>query len=345
MTVSSMVTIGAVGDFMIQQRAEMKAIHRVKALLGDASVKIANLDTVLSDAGQPTPKMSNLRGPREVVDDLRMMGINIVTLANNHAMDYGSEGMLDMCQSLAQAGIEAVGAGENLADALSPVAMSFGTQSVAVIALACTLPPCSSAGPSRPGVAPVTVHQAYSVDVSLAAEQPGSALGVKTWIDEVDLQRACDSIKAARQHVDIVVVVVHWGVPTLWRTPIQPRIQDYQRVLGHALVDAGAHAIIGNHAHELHDIEFYMDRPIVYSLGNFWIDTLSSRPWMGRETIVLKLGFPRTGPAEIEVLPLLLDDQGLPHFDPTLRAITILHEISEGVNLEQRTDGRWFRVH
>jgi poly-gamma-glutamate synthesis protein (capsule biosynthesis protein) len=341
---SSDVTIAAVGDFMIQRRAAAEDIERVRELLGDASITVANLDTVLSGAGQPVPKYSNLRGPRGAVDDLRDMGFHIVTLANNHTMDYGPEGLLDMRQALIEAGLQPVGGGKDLATALAPVEIAIGDRTVAIISLACTLPPNASAGPSRPGVAPVTMHQAYPLEASLAAEQPGSAQIVKTWLDEAELQRACEQVIAAKSRADIVVVAVHWGVPALWRTPLQPRVLESQRTLGRALIDAGAGAVVGNHAHELHEIEFHQERPIAYSLGNFWIDSLPSRTWMGRETILLRLAFPGSGVPEVHALPLLLNEHGFPHHDPELRSLTLLESISDGVRFHPLPDGRWFRL-
>jgi poly-gamma-glutamate synthesis protein (capsule biosynthesis protein) len=333
-----------VGDFMVHQRAQAADIERVSRLLGDASICIANLDTVLSDAGQPNPKYSNLRGPRAAVDDLHAMGFDIVTLANNHAMDYGAEGLLDMRQALELAGVRAVGAGANLAEAMAPVELAVGGRTVAIMALACTLPPASEAGPARPGVAPVRVHQAYELEPSLAAEQPGSVPAITTWVDDADMQRAIERVGAARAGADIVILAVHWGVPVLWRAPLQPRVQEYQRVLGRALIDAGADAVIGNHPHELHELEFYRERPIGYSLGNFWIDSLPSRRWMGRETVLMRFRFPTSGPPEVHVLPLLLNEQGFPHPDPAHRALHLLGEMSDGLRLEPLPDGHWFRL-
>ena len=164
------------------------------------------------------------------------MGFDVVTLANNHAMDYGAEGLLDMRRALEQAGVRAVGAGADLDEAMAPVELSVGEQTVAIMALACTLPPASAAGPARPGVAPVRVHQAYELEISLAAEQPGSVPAIKTWVDDAELQRAVEQVKAARVRADVVIVAVHWGVPVLWRAPLQPRVQEYQRVMGRSLI-------------------------------------------------------------------------------------------------------------
>jgi poly-gamma-glutamate capsule biosynthesis protein CapA/YwtB (metallophosphatase superfamily) len=334
------ITIAAVGDFMLQRRPERDRIERVKALVSGADLAIANVDTVLSAKGEPTPKWATLRGPREGANDLKAMGFDIVTMANNHTMDYRAEGMLDMRAALIEARVAPVGAGATLAEASAPVAASIEGRTVAVLSLSCTLPAGSPAGPTWPGIAPVMVHQAYAWDGSLALEQPGSMPEVTGRLDEHDLRRALADVAAAKARAEIVLVVVHWGVAMPWRAAIYPAVQPYQRALGRALIDAGADAIIGNHAHELHGIEFYSSRPIAYCLGNFWIDNISNWSWMGRESIVLRLTFPVSGPAEVEARAVWLDDNGWPDADPAARALPILEALSrpDGTSVTARGD-------
>ena len=82
------------------------------------------------------------------------------------------------------------------------------------------------------------------------------------------------------------------------------------------------------HAHELHGIEFYQGKPIVYSLGNFWIDGFDRFSWMGREGIVLRLVLQRNEPLTLELVPIYLDDRGVPQPDASARAVAILTEQS-----------------
>src|SRR5215218_7616899 len=113
----SRVTVAVVGDFMLQEIPSAGEIATVRGFLGDADITIANIDTVLSEQGEPIPKWANLRGPREVVHQLREMGIDVVTVANHHAMDFRAEGLLDMLVAYEEAGLKAIGAGANLAAA------------------------------------------------------------------------------------------------------------------------------------------------------------------------------------------------------------------------------------
>jgi len=330
------LTIAAVGDFMVERRLAAGDIGATRALLAGADAVVANLETVLSDRGTSVPKWANLRGPQAIAGDLRALGVDVVALANNHAMDFRAEGMLDARRALAEAGVRPVGAGPDLAAATAPTVLETAGERLAVLAISCTLPIESAAGPDRPGIAPMRVRHAFAVDEGLLAEQPGTVPEVKTWLDGQDLARVRRGVAAARALAETVVVVVHWGVPTPWRAPSHPRLQEYQRPLGHALIDAGAAAVLGNHAHELHGIELYRGRPIAYCLGNFWIDTIAAYPWMERESVVLRLAFSGAEVAEVALTPLLLDAEGVPRPDPEARAVALLNERSRelGVTIE-----------
>jgi poly-gamma-glutamate capsule biosynthesis protein CapA/YwtB (metallophosphatase superfamily) len=336
------LTIAAVGDFMIERRFASADVEAVRAVLAGPDVVIANVDTVLSDKGTPVPKWANLRGPREAAGDLRTMGIDLIAMANNHAMDFRAEGMLDTLRAFDEAGLMHAGAGANLRAATEPAIVRAGDRTAAILAMACTLPPESAAGPDWPGVAPVHVRHAFVVDETLLTEQPGTVPAVKCWLDEADLARVRADVAAARTRADVVVAVVHWGVPAPWRAPSHPIVQKYQRVLGHALIDAGADAVLGNHAHELHGIEYYREKPIAYCLGNFWIDTIDKYPWMGRESLVLRLEFGSEVAPEVEIAPLLLDEGGVPRPDPSARAVALIARLSAefGVAVDKR-DGRF----
>jgi poly-gamma-glutamate synthesis protein (capsule biosynthesis protein) len=338
------ITIAYAGDFMVSRRPEKEAIDKTRELFTGADIVIANVDTVLSDLGTPVPKWANLRGPREAVGDLRAMGIDAVTLANNHAMDFRAEGMLDMCRAFDEAGILHAGAGENLAAALAPAVIQANDLSVAVLSAASTLPAEAAAESDVPGVAPLRVVCAYEVDESGQMEQPGAAPRVRTSINDEDLARMQQAVAAARASADVVLVFLHWGVAGPWRAAIHPTLQDYQRPLGHALIDAGADAVIGNHAHELHGIELYQGRPIAYSPGNFWIDTIAEFPFMGREACIVRLTVRRGQPPEAEIVPLMLDEDGVPHRDPGNRAVTILNAESFDLGANVVDDGGRFVV-
>ena len=335
------LTIATVGDFMLERRPEPADIQAVRRLFAGADLVIANVDTVLSERGTPVPKWANLKGPRAIAADLKAMGIDVVAMANNHAMDFRAEGMLDTCSAYDEVGVRHAGAGANLAAACAPALVDVRGRRVAILSLASTLPPESAAGPSWPGIAPVHVRYAFAIDESLMAEQPGTTAEVRTQLDERDLARARADVASARETADVVLVVVHWGVPAPWRAPGHSVLQDYQRPFAHALIDAGADAVIGNHAHELHGVELYRGNPIAYCLGNFWIDTIALYPWMGKESLVLRLTVGTDGPPEAEVMPVYLDGVGVPRPDPEGRATAVLDRLSRelGARIDDR-EGR-----
>ena len=322
------ITIAAVGDFMLERRPAPADIEAVRPLLAGADLVIANVDTVLSEQGTPVPKWANLKGPRAIAADLKTLGVDVVAMANNHAMDFRAEGMLDTCRAYDEVGVQHAGAGGNLAAACAPAVVDIRGQRVAILSMASTLPPESAAGPNSPGIAPIHVRYAFAVDESLMAEQPGTVAEVRTWLDDHDLARARADVASAREVADVVLVVIHWGVPAPWRAPSHPILQEYQRPLAHALIDAGADAVIGNHAHELHGVEVYQSKPIAYCLGNFWIDTIALYPWMGKESLVLRLTVGRERPPEAAVTPVLLDEEGVPRPDPKAAAAPLLDGLS-----------------
>lgn len=339
------VTIAAVGDFMLQSLPSEAEIARVRALIAGSDIAVANMDTVLSPLGEPTPKLFNLRGERDAVPSVAAMGFHALTIANNHAMDFGAEGMLDMIAAFRAVGVTPFGGGRDLAEASAAHIVTVNGHTVALLSIASTLPTGAAAGPGRAGIAPVNVHQSFLVEPSIMSEQPGSVPEVKCWLDEADLARAKADVAAAKERADFVVPFVHWGVPSPWRAPFHAVIQEHQRTLGHALIDAGADAVIGNHAHELHGVEFYRGKPIAYCLGNFWIDGISDWAWMGRETVVMRLILePGVDPA-IEITPVVLDDAGWPMPDAAERAPEIIERLSQALGgaVVTRTDDR-FRV-
>jgi poly-gamma-glutamate synthesis protein (capsule biosynthesis protein) len=338
------VTLAAVGDFMLQSRPGRNEVERVRTLLDGADITVANMDTVLSPLGEPTPKLFNLRGPREATGEIAAMGFDAVTIANNHAMDFGPDGMLDMIAAFQASGVTPLGGGKDLAAATAPHIFTAGGRTIALLSIATTLPTGAPAGPGRPGIAPVSVHQSFFIEPSIMSEQPGSVPEVKCWLDETELKRAVADVKAAKQQAEIVVPFLHWGVPSPWRAPFHAVVQKHQRTLGHTLIDAGADAVIGSHAHELHGIEFYNGKPIAYCLGNFWIDGISNWAWMGRESMVLRLSFPPEGNPEVEIQTVWLDDGGWPIADPDHKAVPLLNALSKEDGVSVSPNGDRFRV-
>lgn len=207
-----------------------------RALIADADYFVVNEEFPFSSRGtKAEDKQYTFRLPPEKVELFHQMGIDGVTLANNHALDYGQEALLDTCQVLDDAGILRTGAGKDLEEACQPMILEASGKSIAVIGATRVIPVSDwAAGANHPGML-------ATYDPSLLLEQ----------------------IRKLHSKYDYVIVYVHWGIER------DEMPQDYQRGLGKQYIDAGADLVIGAHPHVLQGIEYYQGKPIVYSLGNF----------------------------------------------------------------------------
>lgn len=269
------VRIAAVGDIMLGGTAgpEMQKygydypFERTQSLLKQAQIVFGNLEGPLTEGGATeTPKKYVFRSPPDkVAPALARAGFNIVSLANNHSLDYGPQGLEDTRSALEKAGIQGVGAGRNLAEARAPVYMVKGGATVAFLAYSLTFPEEFWAGPDKPGTA-------FGHEQDVRAD-----------------------VTAARQTADIVVVSFHWGQEG------KTELRDYQVQLAHAAIDAGASAVLGHHPHILQAVERYQDGVILYSLGNFAFGSFSNTAT--RSAIAL-LTFRDRQWSELRLLPI-----------------------------------------
>ncbi|MBS1484101.1 MAG: CapA family protein [Clostridium sp.] len=208
----------------------------LRDVIDGSDVFMANHEFPFSNRGSAAAdKQFTFRLPPEKVSLLKEMGIDIVTLANNHALDFGTDALLDTCDTLDDAGIYRVGAGANLEEARKPVIMEIKGKTIGFL------------GASR--VIPVGSWNA-------TATSPGM-------LTTYDPAMLLEDIKSAKETCDFVIVYVHWGIER------DEYPQDYQRTMGKQYIDAGADMVIGSHPHVLQGMEYYNGKPIVYSLGNF----------------------------------------------------------------------------
>jgi poly-gamma-glutamate capsule biosynthesis protein CapA/YwtB (metallophosphatase superfamily)/putative cell wall-binding protein len=256
---------GVVGQRL---RAGENPLAPMAPVLSDADVAVVNLETAVGTVGRPASKEYVFRAPPELVTALAGAGVDVVSLANNHALDYGVDGLFETMRLAQQAGLAVVGAGRDAAEAYAPALLEAGGRRVAVIGLSRVLPPGWAAGPGRPGLA-----SAY------------------------DEAAAVDAVRRAAEQADHVVVTIHWGVE-LADCP-----DAHQRRLGRVLTDAGAEVVAGHHPHVLQGIQRQPGGVVAYSLGNFvWYH----RREPSRYTGVLTADLPAHGsgyrfsPAEID---------------------------------------------
>ena len=202
----------------------------------NADLTMVNEEFPFSARGtQAQDKQFTFRVDPSYVKILQEMGIDVVTLANNHALDYGTEALSDSFQTLDDAGIAYVGAGDSRERAAEAYITELGGKTFGFLAASRVIPEVS-----------------WNID----NQQPGM-------LCTYDSTALCEAIKKAKENCDYVAVYVHWGIER------ENMPQDYQRQLGKAYIDAGADIVIGSHPHVLQGIEYYNGKPIVYSLGNY----------------------------------------------------------------------------
>lgn len=233
-------------------------------IMTSSDVLMVNQEFPFSSRGaRADDKQFTFRVHPNRVDILSEMGIDIVTLANNHTLDYGQDALLDTIDTLDHVSIRHVGAGRNLKEAKELVSTRYLDKNIAFL------------GASR--VIPVYEWNAFT-------DTPG----LFTTYDPALL---LEEIKKAKLTHDIVVVYVHWGEE---RSEFP---KDYQRKMGKQYIDAGADLVIGAHPHVLQGIEYYKGKPIIYSLGNFIFGSGSF------QTMLLKAQIAQDGYVSISLIP------------------------------------------
>jgi poly-gamma-glutamate capsule biosynthesis protein CapA/YwtB (metallophosphatase superfamily) len=275
------VTVALAGDTMLGRgvgRAlattppEDLVAPEVRAALGEADLIVLNLECCISGRGRPWDapgKPFFFRAPPRAVELLVLLGADCVTLANNHALDYGFDALADTLEHLAGAGIAAVGAGPDLERARRPATLAAGGLRVAVLGVT-DHPPDFAAGPDRPGVAFADLRRR-----------------VPDWLAE--------GVGAA--DAEVVLVTPHWG-PNMTSEPV-----GHVRRAAAALVDAGATLVAGHSAHVPHGVA----GPVLYDLGDF-LDDYRVDPRLRNDLGLLFLvTLDGRGPVRLEALPLKLD--------------------------------------
>jgi len=237
----------AVGDIMLGGRTRRRIrehgrdypFSAVLPILQRAPIVLGNLEGPLAQKAQKQNRNFSYRVKPKVATSVLRAGINVVTLANNHLVDCGREGVLETLEALAAAGVTPLGAAANQNAAHEPV--------------------IREAGGFRIGL----LGYYWNRRCAATANLPGSAMGV---FEELETD-----IRQLRTRVDRVVVTFHWG------RPYNPEPSPRARAKARFAIDCGAHAIVGHHPHIIQAFEVYRRCPIFYSVGNFAFGSGNSR--------------------------------------------------------------------
>lgn len=261
---SGPITVGFAGDVHFAEqlapllRRPKTALQPLAAPLSRPDLMMVNLETAITDRGRPVPKEYHFRTSPQALDALAAAGVDVVTMANNHAVDYGSAGLRDTLAAARRSTLRVVGIGRNARRAFQPYVASIRGTRIAVLA-ATTLPDVTAtswaAGRRTPGVAVALLPR----------------------------PRLVRAVRAASRRADVVMVYLHWGDENqscpYWRPLLHAR----------ALARAGADIVVGSHAHVLLGSGWMGSTYVDYGLGNFvWYNQATIRT--GLLTLTIRNG-------------------------------------------------------
>lgn len=303
LTPPAAIHLAAVGDIMLD-RALGQAITQgsvdypfaeVADVLQAADYTTGNFESSLGDVGEPAEKHYRFQSPPVAAESVARAGIDLVSLANNHALDFGPEALLQGIDLFQAQGVAVVGAGADDAAAYAPHIATIGDFTVAHF-----------------GYVHVPIEALSNFDTAswtAAAGTPGLA-----WADP---ERVRSDVAAVRDEVDLVVVQLHSGFEYI-EEPSQPQV-----AAAYAAVEAGADLVIGHHAHILQGVQRYQDGVIVYGLGNFAFN-IEGPP----ETAVLNVWLDVNGVRQVEILPAFVQEWGQPRMAEAWETAPILERVN-----------------
>lgn len=285
LTIASSITITAAGDLMlgswtqdvIENFGYDYPFQNIDTIFEDADIIFANLEAPFGSTGQVFPKTYSFQVRPDLINVLTAGKINLVSIANNHIMDFGIESLTETINLLKKNAVWFAGAGLNLSQAREPALFQVKEKRIAFLAYSLTFP-----------------EEFWATDTSA-----GTCFPFDTFVYK--------DIKKIKAENDFVIVSCHWG-EELRETP-----KDYQIELAHNLIDAGADIILGHHPHVVQGIELYKEKLIAYSLGNFIFGSYSKK---ATESFILKINWDETGLQSCKIIPINVFNEEI-EFQPT----------------------------
>ncbi len=268
------VSLIAVGDVMIgghvkeftDQFSFNYPFEATRDILQNADLTFCNLEGPIAKNGvKEEGKEFTFKTEPKAAEGLANAGFDVVSLANNHIMDYGADALFETIEHLEKNNIKDIGAGKDLSSSRKPALFEVNGVTIAFLAYAFTFPLHFYAEPDKPGSAP----------------------GVSEFIER--------DIKKAKKKNDIVIVSFHWGAELM----TEPK--EYQIKIGHSAIDWGAAIVLGHHPHVLQGIEIYNKGLIAYSLGNFAFGSYSKNV---KDGMMLSIRFNKSGLKEAKIIPI-----------------------------------------
>ncbi|UCD43892.1 MAG: CapA family protein [Candidatus Bathyarchaeota archaeon] len=303
------LTLVATGDSLITMRmsvhSEPEFIQLVE-LIRDADLAFTNFEMLVhdyQDNAYPAAQSGGtyMRAPPHIIEEIKWMGVDLVSTANNHSLDYSYGGLFSTKEQLDRADLPHAGTGKDLAEARRPTYMETPQGRVALIAASSSFAPFGRAGAARkdmqgrPGLNSLRYDTWYTVasetlqkiknlekEIGFAdivqPEDPnehhllrtkfvaGEDIGAHTKPNKSDMDGNLESIREACRQADWVLFSLH-AHEGAWNNSERPA--DFVEEFARGAIDAGAHAVIGHGHHAMRGIEIRDGRPIFYSLGDF----------------------------------------------------------------------------
>ncbi len=240
----------------------------VKEIFQKSDLALVNLECTVGTTGEPQDKQYTYRAKPETLEGLVNAGVKGVSLGNNHSLDYGRECFVETLDNLDKYNIKYTGGGRNIEEALKPAIWEINGIKIGFI-----------------GFSRVTPH----VDWYATESRAGIVNGY-----DGNAKNVIQAVKQAKEKVDFLIVSLHWG------TELADYPRDNDVIIAKELIDNGADCIMGHHPHVLQGIEFYRDRPIVYSLGNFVFGAKGERT---TQTFVFNMEINKDGIINTNIVP------------------------------------------
>ena len=329
--------------------------------LARADLRFGQVERVYSDRGalQVHSGGGHSRCKPALASVLSDCGFDVVSVASNHAMDWGPEALLDSIELLRARGMQVVGAGRNADEARASAVVERNGLKVAFLAFCSILHEGYAAGANKPGIAPLRAHTYYEP----IEYQPGVPPRVVTVPFEDDLHAMLTAIAAAKRAADVVVLSMHWGIHFIPRM-----IADYQIITAKAAFAAGADLILGHHAHVPKAIGAYGGKVCFYSLSNFIMSSSARRaedaerferrygvkldpryPHLpygedAKRSLIAKALLSRKGVEQVSFLPVLIDPSLRPEVlrqgdERFADAVAYMRWASEGFGVDMQVEG------
>lgn len=263
-----------------------------------ADIMLVNSEFTFSNRGDALEKQYTFRGSPERVKIYNELGVDIVSLANNHVYDFGKDAFDDTLSTLLSAGIPYIGGGQNIEEARRPYYFVVNGRKFAFVA--------------------ATRAEKYIITPEAGEDSAGV-------LRAYDPAMFIETIAEAKRNSDYVIAYIHWG------TENSHDLEEVQRETGRAYLDAGADIVVGAHAHVLQGIEFYNGKPIVYNLGNFIFNALTI------DTGMLKIHIDENGKPTYEFLTCLQENcrTAVVDGDERARILNLMEDISYGVSFDE----------